>query len=355
MAETVGGLFVKNRVWVGSSELSMTLEGIRACIDAGAGAVIAKSVNESQAARDQLDIADYVFVDPSHKEVVGRPPTAADSLFNRSGLAQSSLDDWLEMLDQAQSYAAARGSAVIASITVADAAESARITGRLAEVVPAIEVNVGAPHGRESEGSVRQLTEAEAVAHMMATVRAATDKPIFLKLPSTASDVQALALAGQSRGADAVVFAGRYNGFIPDIETQRPLLGSWGAYGGSWALPMSLYAISKGFRSELLTLPIIGTNGARTADDVIRFLLSGASAIEIVTAVWTRGPGVITEILEGVSSYLAAHHVSDVEEMVGRSVHFAREYADIEPSPNRPEPWRQGAFPLPSNRRDGRA
>jgi hypothetical protein len=73
-------------------------------------------------------------------------------------------------------------------------------------------------------------------------VRTATDKPIFLKLPSTASDVQALALAGQASGADAVVFAGRCNGLIPDIKTFEPLLGSWRAYGGSWALKSRSYA-----------------------------------------------------------------------------------------------------------------
>src|SRR3954468_18308223 len=56
------GLAAANPVWVGSSELTMTLDGIVACVDAGAGAVVAKSVNESAAARRQLDIADYAFV-----------------------------------------------------------------------------------------------------------------------------------------------------------------------------------------------------------------------------------------------------------------------------------------------------
>ncbi|WP_329263192.1 hypothetical protein OG417_22605 [Actinoallomurus sp. NBC_01490] len=59
---TVGGLVTANPVWVGSSELTMTLDGLIACVDAGAGAVVAKSVNESAAARRRLDIADYAFV-----------------------------------------------------------------------------------------------------------------------------------------------------------------------------------------------------------------------------------------------------------------------------------------------------
>ncbi len=84
----LGGLVAANPVWVGSSELTMTLDGIVACVDAGAGAVVAKSVNESAAPRRQLDIADYAFVSGDRQV---RPPGQAylgDSLLNRSGLAQ---------------------------------------------------------------------------------------------------------------------------------------------------------------------------------------------------------------------------------------------------------------------------
>lgn len=339
MATTIGGLEVKNRVWVGSSELTMTLEGIRACIDGGAGAVVVKSINESQAAQDQLNIGDYVFVDELHRPVWAADPKPTDSLFNRSGLAQTTLDDWIELLDEAQRYAAAHDSAVVGSITVAEPTEAGRIAARLSEVVPAIEINVGAPHGREANGAVRQLTEASAVGETMAAVRRATTKPVFLKLPSTASDLQSLALSGQEQGAEAIVFAGRYNGFIPDIDTYEPVLGSWGAYSGGWALPMSLYSVSKAFRSDHLTVPIIGTNGARSAEDVVRFLISGASAVELVTLLWMKGPAVVTTILEGIDAYLASHGLSDTGELVGCAARNARQYSEIEPLATRKEPW----------------
>ena len=336
---TVGGFATANPVWVGSSELTMTLEGILACAEAGAGAVVAKSVNEVPGARDQLDIADYAYLDDRL-----RPSEAAASSFllNRSGLAQTSLDDWVEMLALAEEGARARGSAVVGSITVASADGAAAIARRLWEVVGAVEINVGAPHGREAAGgAVRQLTDGAAVASLVETVRAVGDRPLFVKLPGTASDVVDLARHAVAAGADAVTLVGRYNGFVPDVESYDPVLGSWGAIGGPWCLPLSLFAVSKAHRDPDVGVPLIGTNGARDSDDVVRFLLSGASAVEIVDAVWVHGPGVVRQILAGLEAHLRRHGHDHVDELVGVSADRARSYAEITPSVARPEPWRR--------------
>jgi dihydroorotate dehydrogenase len=333
----IAGVSFANPVWVGSSEATMSLDDISACIDAGAGAVIAKSINEDAAAARQLDIADYVFLDDRYRRVTGGP---GSSLFNRSGLAQTTLDDWLRMLERAQAHASSRGSAVIGSITVASADAAGRLARALGDVVPLVEVNVGAPHGREaSGGAVRRLTETEGVAELVATVRAATTGPLIVKLPSTTASVPALAVAARDAGADAVAMIGRFTGFVPDPEGE-PLLGSWGAYSGPWALPISLYEVSKTYRTPGFALPLIGTNGARDADDVLRFVVSGARAVELVSIVWTEGPAIITRIVEELERLLADRDET-VEGMVGRAADRARGYAEIDPVTPRPEPWRR--------------
>ncbi|WP_372666291.1 dihydroorotate dehydrogenase [Amycolatopsis kentuckyensis] len=318
----VAGLATANPVWVGSSELTMTLEGITACVDAGAGAVVAKSVNESAAAREQLAIADYAFVS-TDGEV--RPPGAGrpgDGLLNRSGLAAVDLDDWLAMLASAVSHGAARGCPVIGSITLGAPAAAARIGRALASVVPAVELNIGAPHGREAR-AVRQLTEVDGVADAVRTVRAAVDVPLFVKLPGQASDVVALARAARSGGADAVGLVGRYPGFLPDLDGGS-VLGSWGAWSSPGCLPMSLYWVGKAFQQ--LDVPLIGTNGARTPADVLRFLAAGARAVEVVTALWTGGPAVLRELVDGVSGV--------PDDFVGSALAGTREYADVAPLPS---------------------
>lgn len=343
----VAGLVTKNPVWVGSSELTMSLDGIRACVDAGAGAVVAKSINETKAARDQLDIADYVYLD-GDRQPVAPPLVPADaSLLNRSGLAQQTLDDWLTMLEAGRSYAAAAGSMLIGSITAADAEAAGDLAHALSRVVPAVEVNVGAPHGREAAGgAVRQLTDDDAVLDLVRIVRRRVDVPLLVKLPGMASDIGALVDAARRAGADAVTLTGRFNGFLPSLDSHEPLLGSWGAYSGPWALPMSLYTVSKAFRAQGKALPLVGTNGARNADDVVRFILSGASAVEMVSALWMHGPAVLTTVIDELSDYLSAHDAT-VADLRGVSVASTRNYADITPVRPRPEPWRTISPPAP--------
>ncbi|VVJ22401.1 Uncharacterised protein [Amycolatopsis camponoti] len=322
----VAGLATANPVWVGSSELTMTLDGLLACIDAGAGAVVAKSVNESAAARRQLDIADYAFVSWDGRV---RPPGAArpgDGLLNRSGLAQVDLDHWLGTLATAVARGAPRDCPVLGSITLGDPAAAARIGRAMAAVVPAVELNIGAPHGREAR-AVRQLTEVDGVGEAVRTVRDAVDVPLFVKLPGQASDVVALARAARSAGADAVGLVGRYPGFLPDLDGGA-VLGSWGAWSSPGCLPMSLYWVSKAFSA--LDVPLVGTNGARSAADVLRFLASGARAVEVVTALWVGGPAVIGAMVAGVAKYLAGR---DFDEFVGSAVAGTREYAEVSPLP----------------------
>ncbi|UOX92081.1 hypothetical protein MUY14_16135 [Amycolatopsis sp. FBCC-B4732] len=317
----VAGLAAANPVWVGSSELTMTLDGITACVDAGAGAVVAKSVNESAAARRQLDIAGYAFVS-ADGEV--RPPAVVrlgDGLLNRSGLAQVELDDWLSVLAAAVAHGAPRGCPVLGSITLGEPAAAARIGRALASVVPAVELNIGAPHGREAR-AVRQLTEADGVAEAVRIVRAAVDVPLFVKLPGQASDVVALARAARSAGADAVGLVGRYPGFLPDLDGGA-VLGSWGAWSSPGCLPMSLYWVGRAF--QRLDVPLIGTNGARTSKDVLRFLAAGARAVEVVTALWIGGPAVLRELVDGVAGV--------GEDFVGSALAGTREYADVAPPP----------------------
>ncbi|NBH05729.1 hypothetical protein, partial [Amycolatopsis sp. SID8362] len=123
----VAGLAAANPVWVGSSELTMTLDGITACVDAGAGAVVAKSVNESAAARRQLDIADYAFVSANGEVRAPGSGRPGDGLLNRSGLARVDLDDWLGTLAAAVAHGAPRGCPVLGSITLGDPGAAARI------------------------------------------------------------------------------------------------------------------------------------------------------------------------------------------------------------------------------------
>lgn len=336
----LGKIRLKNPLICASSEATITAEGMRAAIDAGAGAVIAKSVNESPEAARQLSKADYVLLDDNWNVISWDSPQRQNaSLFCRSGLAQMSLDQWLAMLAEVDAYARKKDSVVAGSITVAQPGPAAEIAARMqAAGLRWIELNLSAPHGREGS-AVTQVTAGDAVRDYVRRVRQAVTVPLAVKLTAQADDPLRLAKIAADEGADMLVMTGRVQGFMPDVETQKPILGSWGAIGGPWALPASLYWVSKCWRNVSKVVPIIGTNGARSADDVIRFLLSGARAVELASAVMTNGPQVFTDMLANLQRYCGRKRIACVAELVGKAAEQAVSYADL------PEGSKLGYYP----------
>jgi dihydroorotate dehydrogenase len=341
LATHLGAIILKNPLICASSEFTMTAAGIRAALDAGAAVVVAKSVNESPQAARQLDSAEYVLLDQDWQAVPWGSADLHASLFCRSGLVQMLLPEWLRLLAEADAYARTKDAYVVGSITVADPGPAADIAAAMEKAgLRWIELNLSAPHGREAaQGAIRQITDAELVHDYVQQVRKATSIPLAVKLTAQTADLLALAEQAVRGGSDMLVMIGRVPGFMPDIETHLPILGSWGAIGGHWALPASLYWVSKCWRALPRTIPIIGTNGARCADDVIRFLLSGARAVELASVVLSNGPTVFSHILADLQTYGGRKKTARLADIVGKAADAARPYGDLPIVSRSAYPW----------------
>jgi dihydroorotate dehydrogenase (NAD+) catalytic subunit len=305
---TVAGLSLKNPVIAGSGEATMDLKGLRAAVDTGVAAVVAKSTNESTAAKGQLAAAEYVLLDERWRAVPMGPdaPTPQGAtLLNRSGLVEPPFDQWLETLAEADAYARARDAFLIGSLIVADPSEAARMAKEMqATGLRWLEVNVGAPHAAEAApGAIRAAAGATAARDLIAPIRAAVSMPMTVKVAGEGDPLEAAAGAFDA-GADAVCLAGRHLGFVPDVETRRPFLGTFGGVGGGWALPLSLRWVAKARARFGPEASLVGTNGARDGLDVARFLLSGASAVEMTTAALTDGPNALAATITQLTDYL---------------------------------------------------
>lgn len=306
LAVDVGGVRLANPVICGAGEHVITEAGVRAAIDAGAGAVVVKSANESAAARRQLAHTGYTLLDSEFRELpwnFAPPPDA--SLLNRSGLFPGTLDEWIA---QVARLVAAPGDAVIVpSVIPADYSVAPELCARVVAETGAhvIELNTGAPHGREAAaGAIALETATDPLAELVGSVVAAVDVPVWLKLTGQTDDVAALAASGWNAGAAAITVMGRHMGFVPDVDTQAPVLGTVGAYGGSWALPLTCRWLAR-IREDLGPhVPLLATNGARSGLDVVRFLLAGASAVQMNSAIFTGGFGVISTAVDELEQYL---------------------------------------------------
>jgi dihydroorotate dehydrogenase (NAD+) catalytic subunit len=310
---TVAGLSLKNPVIAGSGEATASVEDIRECLDAGAAAVVAKSVNESAAARAQLRAAEYVVLDEELRARPLGPAARGESLFCRSGLLGVDLDEWIAMLAALDREA---GDAyVVPSLIVADVDEAVRLAQQIEHAgLRWLELNIGAPHATEAApGAIRTGVE------LVARVRAAVSIPLTVKLKPGDSVADTLAA-----GADAVCLATRAMAFVPDLETRRPVLGTFAAIGGSWALPITLREVAKAHLAHP-DASIVGTNGARDGYDVARFLLAGASAVAMTSAVITDGPHVLARAIEQLQEYCDV----PARELVGEAARHVQTYEEV--------------------------
>ena len=324
----LAGLELKNPVICGSGEATASGPALRELVDAGAAAVVAKSANESDAARAQLAAAEYVALDANWREA-DDPCAAGTSLLNRSGLVDVPFEEWVATLAEADAYAAERAAYVVASLIVADLDRAAEMAAAIESAgVRALELNIGAPHGGEAEpGAIETVREADRAAAVVARVRAAVRLPLLVKLTADGVDLLATAAAARAAGADALVIAGRHLGFLPDPETRRPVLGTYGAVGGGWALPLSLRWVAKARERLGPDVPLVATNGVRSGADVIRSMLAGARAAEVYTVVHHGGAAALARTVAEVERFARDHDVDRLADLVGEAADRTLTYA----------------------------
>ena len=222
---SIGQLTLKNPIIAGSGEATMTQGGMRAALEKGAGAVIAKSTNESPAARQQLNHTDYMLFDSRWRPIewTSTPPEDAQ-LFCRSGLVQEDFDPWLEKLAALDREAAAMDSYVLGSLILADTEHCVQMAIKMQEAgLRAITVLVAAVHGDQaSHGAIAMVQSVDGVCKVVKSLKSRIDIPIWIKLPGQTEDVSLLAKAAMDAGASAVSFVDRTMAMVPNLETRAP-------------------------------------------------------------------------------------------------------------------------------------
>ncbi len=195
-----------------------------------------------------------------------------------------------------------------------DAAEFGKVAETLTGTgVAAIEVNLSCPN---LESGRMFALDPPAAARVVTAVRKATKLPVGAKLTPNSEDIVAVADAVANAGADWVVLGNTVWGAGFDIETRRPLLsGVVGGYSGSPIKPIALRCVWE-VSQALPELPIVGTGGVASGDDVVEFLLAGASAVGVGTVHFAT-PRAGGRILRQLRRYLRRHGVASLPELIG--------------------------------------
>ena len=147
--------------------------------------------------------------------------------------------------------------------------------------IDALEINLSCPNVKS--GCMSIGTDPHEIEKITSLLRSLTDIPLWIKLTPNVTDIKSCALAAQKGGADAVVLINTMLGMAVDIRTRRPVLtNNTGGYSGPAIKPVAIRMVSECY--QVLSIPIIGCGGIECADDVLEFMIAGASAVEIGTA-----------------------------------------------------------------------
>jgi dihydroorotate dehydrogenase len=335
----IGALTLKNPLIAAAAEHLIDEAGVRRALSAGAGAVVVKSINEREGGKDQLQRAEYAVLDEMWRPVAwdASAPMSA-TIACRSGLTPQSFDAWLEQTARLDREAARSDSYAVASLILSDLGEACRMAKLIEQAgVRALEFNIGTPYASvTTKGNVTTEFDPARVTVMVSAMRAAIRLPLWIKLTGQSERVPELARAAFEAGADSVVMAGRLLGFIPDVETLGPMLGTSLGIGGFWNLPITCHWLASTRAAIGSDKPLIGINGAQSGLDIARMMLSGASAVAMASPVMLRGFGLLEDSLREFSAYLEARRLRAAD-LIGRAADQRKGFADM---PLRTDNWR---------------
>ncbi len=205
----------------------------------------------------------------------------------------------------------------IANVSGASIEEYSEVT-RLFNDSPidAIEINISCPNVRE--GGVIFGNDPEMSARVVAACRAATNKPIITKLSPNQTDIAENARRCIEAGTDALAVVNTYLGMAIDIESRRPVIGANKAgLSGPAVKPMALLKVHQVHQvAAPHSIPIIGQGGVCSAEDALEFLMAGASAVGVGTALF-YDPLVCPKINHGIDDYLRRHNLDSAAKLVG--------------------------------------
>jgi dihydroorotate dehydrogenase (NAD+) catalytic subunit len=295
LATEIAGLKLANPTMLASGILGYTGLSLKSVIEAGAGAVVTKSLG----------------LEPR----TGYPnPTVVQvdcGLLNAMGLPNPGISHFKEEMKELKNT----GTPTIVSIYGYSSEEFAQVAETAAKMgADALELNVSCPHVKKAGAEIgcdpRLLTD------VVKEVKKKVDKPVIVKLTPNVANIGEIAEAAEKAGADAITAINTVKAMSIEVETGRPLLANrFGGLSGPAIKPIAVRCVYDVYSS--VDVPVIGCGGITGWQDAVEFMLAGASAVQIGTAIAFKGVSVFSSVTKGIDRYLRRKGFKNVKELVG--------------------------------------
>jgi dihydroorotate dehydrogenase (NAD+) catalytic subunit len=280
-----------------SGILGLSAESLSNIVMEGAGAIVTKSVG----LKPRKGYANPTIVQ------------TGCGLINAVGLPNPGIEEFVKEIREAKNF----NVPLIVSVYGFSAEEYAAVARKAVDAgADAVELNVSCPHVKETGSEIGQ--NPEILAEVVRKVKAAVEKPVFVKLSPNVKDIAEIAEVAAKAGADALTAINTVKAMAIDTETAMPILSNKvGGLSGPAIKPVAVRCVYEIY--EHVKVPVIGCGGITNWHDAVEFILAGATAIQIGTAIARKGPNVFRAVTRGINVYLKRKGFKSVNEIVGLS------------------------------------
>jgi dihydroorotate dehydrogenase (NAD+) catalytic subunit len=295
LSTTIGSLRLKNPTLLASGIMDEDAGSMQRMIDCGAGAIVTKSIGMQP--REGYANPTVIELD--------------FGLLNAMGLPNPGIDQFCEEMKKLQNSK----TPIIGSIYAASAKEFVALALKMHQYgAAAIELNVSCPHAKHyglEVGCDTVLLE-----EIVSSIKQHIHLPVFVKISPNIMNLVEIAQAAEKADADAIVAINTVKGMKIDIETAYPILANKnGGYSGKAIKPIGVRCVYD--IAQNVDIPVIGVGGVTTGEDAIEYFMAGASAVQIGSAVYYRGPDVFTHVCTEINIWMEAHRYKKISELVG--------------------------------------
>ena len=291
----IGSLRLKNPTLLASGIMDEDAGSMQRMIDCGAGAIVTKSIGM----QPREGYANPTVIELDH------------GLLNAMGLPNPGIDLYGQEMIQLQKSKMP----IIGSIYAADAKDFVNLALKMQQFgASAIELNVSCPHAKHYGLEVG--CDTVLLKEIVSSIKKQIHLPVFVKVSPNIMNLVEIAQAAEKAKADAIVAINTVKGMKIDLETAHPILANKiGGYSGKAIKPIGVRCVYE--IAQNVDIPVIGVGGVTNGEDAIEYFMAGASAVQIGSAVYYRGPDVFKHVCKEINAWMDKHGYKKIAELVG--------------------------------------
>jgi dihydroorotate dehydrogenase (NAD+) catalytic subunit len=295
ISTSIGSLYLNNPTILASGILDEDAESMKRIFDNGAACIVTKSIG----LKPRKGYNNPTFVELDH------------GILNAMGLPNPGIEEFQNEINKLKE----NNIPIIGSIFGSNEKEFNTLGLKMESFgVDALELNLSCPHA--TGYGIEIGSDIKLVEKIIVNLKNSVNIPIFVKISSNVSNISELSKAIEKSKADAIVAINSVKAMKIDINFKRPVLSNKiGGYSGRVIKPIGVRCVFEIF--EKVNIPIIGVGGVYNGEDVIEYLMAGASAIQLGAGVYYRGINIFNEICKEIKIWMKENSYNKISDIVG--------------------------------------